>query len=313
MASSPSDDPPQRNAATNIRLFSNEIAYRRGVTVNHSCLTVAAESLSLKGQILHNSGTSVSLRIDRSRAGALPAFRLFTLRPSLFGAGLTACAALALGGCASSRGGPIPYEPQGFVAPDAPSTQILASDEYKVGPLDTLTVSVFQVKDLSGDYEVDLTGHIVMPLLGSVKVVDMTPDQIKAELTRKLGDKYLQNPDVSVGIKGSSTRVVTVDGAVQGPGTFKVLRPISLMQVIAMARGLDGTANPHRVAIFRQIQGQRMAAAFDLASIRKGQAEDPRVYAGDIVVVDGSGVKQAQREVLNSLPLVSIFTPFLLR
>jgi polysaccharide export outer membrane protein len=56
-----------------------------------------------------------------------------------------------------------------------------------------------------------------------------------------------------------------------------------------------------------------MAAAFDLTSIRRGEAEDPRVYSGDIIVVDGSGIKSAQRQIMNSLPLVSVFTPFLLR
>ncbi|MDB5670720.1 MAG: polysaccharide export protein, partial [Alphaproteobacteria bacterium] len=114
-------------------------------------------------------------------------------------------------------------------------------------------------------------------------------------------------------VKASVTNVVTIDGAVNGPGTFPVMRPVSLMQAIALARGTSETANPRRIAIFRQIQGQRMAAAFDLTSIRRGEAEDPKVFPGDIIVVDGSGVKSAQRQILNSLPLVSVFTPFLLR
>jgi polysaccharide export outer membrane protein len=53
-----------------------------------------------------------------------------------------------------------------------------------------------------------------------------------------------------------------------------------------------------------------MAAAFDLTDIRRGKAEDPRIYSGDIVVVDGSSVKQAQRDILQTLPILSIFSPF---
>ena len=255
----------------------------------------------------------MSLRIDRSRAGVSPAFRVFKPVSRLVTAALGLGAVAMMGGCASSRGGTIPYNVQDFGVPDKPSSQIGVSDDYKVGPLDTLAIKVFQVADLSGDYDVDLTGTISMPLLGNVKVVDLTPAQVDAKLTQMLGEKYLQHPDVAVAVKASQTNVVTVDGAVNGPGTFPVSRPVSLMQAIALARGTSDTANPHRIAIFRQIQGQRMAAAFDLQSIRRGQAEDPRVYAGDIIVVDGSSIKEVQRQVLQSLPLVSVFTPFALR
>jgi polysaccharide export outer membrane protein len=77
----------------------------------------------------------------------------------------------------------------------------------------------------------------------------------------------------------------------------------------AMAKGTDDLANPHRVAIFRQIKGQRMAAAFDLVSIRRGAAEDPRVFSGDIIVVDGSSIRAIQREIFSAIPLLNVFNP----
>jgi polysaccharide export outer membrane protein len=272
-------------------------------------LTAAAESLIFEGQILQNSGLSVSLPIERSRAGAMPAFRVFMQSARLLVAGFGALALLS--GCGATRGGPLPYTD--LAPPDAPSHEVVIGDDYRVGPLDTLAVKVFQVPDLSGDFDVDMTGSISLPLVGNVKVVDLTAEQVDAKLTQMLGQKYLRNPDVAVQVKASSTRVVTVDGAVNSPGTFPTSRPITLMQAVALARGTSETANPRRIAIFRQVQGQRMAANFDLTSIRRGEATDPRVYSGDIVVVDGSGIKAAQRQILNSLPLVSVFTPFVLR
>jgi polysaccharide export outer membrane protein len=214
-----------------------------------------------------------------------------------------------LSGCSGSRGGSIPYEVQGFGAPDSPAIASLEAD-YKIAPFDTLKVSVFQVADLSGEFEVDLTGHIGMPLIGSVRAVGMTTEELDSKLTKMLSEKYLRSPDVSVGVKSSSTRVVTVDGAVTGPGVFPVNGKITLLQVVAMAKGTTADANPRRVAIFRQIEGQRMAAAFDLTSIRRGNAEDPRIYSGDIVVVDGSKVRAIQREVLTALPILGVFRPF---
>jgi polysaccharide export outer membrane protein len=62
--------------------------------------------------------------------------------------------------------------------------------------------------------------------------------------------------------------------------------------------------------VFRTIGGQRMAAAFDLTSIRRGEAEDPKVYSGDIIIVDGSKLKQAQREILGALPIIGMFNPY---
>jgi polysaccharide export outer membrane protein len=216
---------------------------------------------------------------------------------------------LVLAGCADKRGGPIPYDVSDFGTPDAPQVAPLEAG-YKIAPMDMLTVKVFKMPDLSGDYEVDLTGNISMPLIGEVAAYDLTTAQLDQSLTRKLGEKYLENPDVSVGIKSSTRRSVTVDGAVNKSGSYPVFGPTTLMQAVAAAGGTREDANARRVAIFRTIGGKRQAAAFDLTSIRRGESPDPQVYAGDIVVIDGSGVKAAQKQLLNSLPILSIFRPF---
>ncbi len=212
-------------------------------------------------------------------------------------------------GCADKRGGPIPYSSSNFGTPDAPTVAPLGSG-YKIAPLDTLTIKVFKMPDLSGDFEVDLTGQISIPLIGSVTATQYTTAQLDEQLTERLGAKYLENPDVSVGVKSSSSRSVTVDGAVARAGGFPVLGPVTLMQAVAQAGGATPQANLRRIAVFRQIGGKRQAAAFDLASIRRGEAEDPAVYAGDIVIVDGSSIKALQKSLLESLPLVNRFLPF---
>ena len=217
-------------------------------------------------------------------------------------------AGLAIAACTDTRGGSIPYNVSDFGAPDSPTPQALASD-YKIAPMDTLTIRVFGLADLSGDYQVDLLGNVAMPLIGDVAAVDLTPAQLDQRLTEKFGQKYLQNPDISVGIKSSAGRFVTVDGAVKRGGAYPVLGKITLMQAVALAGGTDEHANQRRVAIFRTIGGQRQAAAFDLLSIRHGEMPDPPVYSGDIVVVDGSNLKEAQKKFFQSIPLFAIFSP----
>jgi len=223
---------------------------------------------------------------------------------------LMVLAAAAISGCAERRGGNIPYNVSTFGPPDPPSATALDSG-YRIAPMDTLSVRVFGMEALTGDYQVDLRGNVALPLIGDVMALNLTPAEFDALLTRKYGEKYLENPDISVGIKESAGRNVTVDGAVHKGGMFPVLGPMTLMQAVALAGGVDAdTANPRRVAVFRTINGQRQAAAFDLVSIRRGEMSDPPIYSGDIVVVDGSGIKEAQKKFFQAVPLLNIFRPF---
>ena len=223
------------------------------------------------------------------------------------GFAIAASLVLLLGGCGESRGGPIPYASLG--TPDAPSLAPLEAS-YRIAPLDTLSVKVFKMADLSGDYDVDLMGQISMPLIGNVQAADKTPDELRELLTHRLGEKYLEHPDVSISLKSSTRRSVTLDGAINHPGSFPVLGPMTLMQAVAQAGGAAPDANPRRTVIFRQIGGKRQAASFDLAAIRHGVEPDPPIYAGDIIIMDGSAIKGLQKQILGSLPLLSIFKPF---
>ena len=228
---------------------------------------------------------------------------LFSIRPQL----ILGAAMLLLAACSEGRGGTIPYD-VALAAPDAPTVVPLESG-YRIAPLDKLTIKVLKMQDLTGDYNVDLAGNISMPLIGEVRAVNLSTAELDQELTDKLGEKYLEHPDVSVGIKESTSRVVTVDGAVKTAGSFPTIGPTSLMRAVALAGGITEDANPRRVAVFRTTGGQRQAAAFDLMAIRRGQAQDPQIYPGDIVVVDGSSLKQGFKRVLQSLPILSVFGP----
>ncbi|MCW3797076.1 polysaccharide export protein [Sphingomonas sp. BN140010] len=221
---------------------------------------------------------------------------------------LVALSGMALAGCADRRGGPIPYD-VALAAPDLPKPVALEQN-YRIAPLDTLTVKVFKMPDLSGDYEVDLTGNLSMPLIGSIPAAELTTAELDQRLTDRYGAKYLEHPDITVGVKASTRRSVTVDGAVKQSGSFAIAGPTTLIQAVAQAGGTAEDANPRRVAIFRTVAGKRQAAAFDLTDIRRGKAEDPAIYPGDIVVVDGSSVKAAQKALLQNIPLLSIFRPF---
>ena len=227
-------------------------------------------------------------------------------RPVL--AAIALAAALFTASCADTRGGTIPYD-RALATPDVSKIETLDSN-YKIAPLDKITIKVFKSQEISGDYDVDLAGHISLPLVGEVEAANLTTAELDQKLTELLGQKYFEHPDVSVAIKESTAHVVTVDGAVGQAGQYPVSGPMTLIQAVALAHGTSPDANARRVAVFRTIGGQRQAAAFDLTAIRRGQASDPAIYAGDIVVVDGSKIKEAEKQIFAGFPLLTIFRPF---
>jgi len=220
---------------------------------------------------------------------------------------IIALLALGISACAS-RGGKVPYAPADFGPPDRSVPADLAYD-LPLGPLDVLKVTVFRVPELSGDYQVDAKGNLDMPLIGALNVRDVTPPQLGKELASRYGVKYLNNPQITVRVTSSISNNVTVEGGVNAPGIFSLPGKITLVGAIAMARGVNTTdANPRRVLVFRKSGGKTMAAAFDLIAIRRGEMEDPAIYPGDTVVVDSSTLRPVYRDLLQAIPLVTLFT-----
>ena len=75
-----------------------------------------------------------------------------------------------------------------------------------------------------------------------------------------------------------------------------------------MAKGETDVAKLNEVVIFRNMNGQRMGAVFDVASIRRGQADDPAVQGNDMVVVGYSAARKFWPECCEGSPILGIFT-----
>lgn len=200
---------------------------------------------------------------------------------------------------------------QGQLAAPATSAPQSQTADYLIGPLDKLAITVFQVEDLTlKEAQVDASGRLALPLIGTLMVAGQTPTQLAEEIRRRLAAGYLQSPQVSVIILEAVSQKVTVDGAVTEPGVFELKGQTTLMQAVAMAKGPAKNANLKRVAVFRQVDGKRMAAMFDLAAIRSGKNDDPPIFGNDVVVVDSSAMKSFWREVVGALPAFGIFRPY---
>ncbi|MEM1391458.1 MAG: polysaccharide biosynthesis/export family protein [Pseudomonadota bacterium] len=209
-----------------------------------------------------------------------------------------------LGACSSSvsRTGELPAN---LELPD--STTLQQSADIRIGPLDLIGVRVFGVEELDGKYQVDHLGQVKMPLIGTVRATGYTSLQLAAILEYKLGETYLQDPDVNVTILEGIGEQVTIEGSVAKPGMYKLDGQITLLQAVALGGGTTRDANPERVIVFRTVDDERRAAGFNLRDIRAGKAEDPAIFGNDIVVVDGSAARQTYGDFLRSVPLIALF------
>jgi polysaccharide export outer membrane protein len=181
--------------------------------------------------------------------------------------------------------------------------------DYRIGPLDALDITVFQVKDLTlKKVRVDAAGQLRLPLIGSLTAAGKTAEALSADIAARLGDKYLQAPQVSVVVAEAVNQKVSVEGAVNEAGVFTLTGRTGLMEAVALAKGESRTGNPRRVAIVRSVDGAPHAACFDLVAIRAGRARDPEVVAGDTIVVDGSPRGLLWRNLVETLPALIVFS-----
>ena len=148
---------------------------------------------------------------------------------------------------------------------------------------------------------------INVPLIGSVMAGGKTVPELEQELAQQYADGYLQNPQVTIFIEEYTSQRVTMEGAFNKPGIYPLTGKTSLLQAVAMAGGTDEFADLAGVLLFRNIEGQRMAAAYDLQMVRRGELADPQIYGDDIVVIERSGSKSTFREFIRSAPLLGLF------
>ena len=187
------------------------------------------------------------------------------------------------------------------------SANPLAETEYHIGPLDKLDITVFEVKDLSVQkLQVDASGRIILPLIGSIIAKGKTTTELADEIAARLGEKYLQSPQVSVTVSEALSRKVTVEGAVNEAGVFELKGRTSLLEAVARAKGVSKAANLHRVSIIRIVDGEPHAATFDLAAIGAGKAPNPEVIGDDVVIVDSSKAKSFWNGLVQALPALYV-------
>ena len=107
--------------------------------------------------------------------------------------------------------------------------------EYIVGSQDRLAVTVFGEPDLTRTVSVDANGMFDFPLIGRVQAGGLTLRAIAEDVTARLKNGYLVNPQVTVDVDTYRSQIVYVTGQVRQPGAVALTGNMSLMDVLAKA------------------------------------------------------------------------------
>jgi len=116
--------------------------------------------------------------------------------------------------------------------------------DVAVGTGDLLHIEVFDVPELSRDVRVGDAGDISYPLIPSkITAAGLTPFQLEQKMEQLLIENGLvTHPQVSVFVKEQNSQPVSVVGAVQKPMVYQVIRPTTLLEILAGAGGISDDA-----------------------------------------------------------------------
>ena len=157
--------------------------------------------------------------------------------------------------------------------------------EYKVGPLDQLSVVVWKNKELSADVTVRPDGLVTLPLIGDLRAGGRTPTDIQKEVTKRLAD-YVRNEEmvVSVGLLAVNSYTFTVSGNVERTGLYSSKAYVTTVEAVAMAGGPNKFAGDS-VYIVRGAPARRIPIALADATSGKHPEQNLVVMRGDVIVV----------------------------
>lgn len=148
----------------------------------------------------------------------------------------------------------------------------ITDEHYRLGTGDKLKITVYGEEDLSGEFLVDGSGQVQLPLVGQVKAATLTIHEFVAEVAKALQDGYLKDPKVSIEVL--NYRPFYIIGEVNKPGEYPFENGLNVLGAIALAGGYTYRANDSDVYIRR--------AGHDKEDEMPASAKT-KVYPGDII------------------------------
>lgn len=160
--------------------------------------------------------------------------------------------------------------------PDTAETVTIPEAEpYRLDSGDHLRITVFGQEEMTGEYLVDGSGFISLPLLAQVEARGRTAEELEQEISQRLrSQSILINP--SVNIQVLTYRPFFILGQVAAPGQYAYVEGMTVLTAVAMAGGFTNRADTSDFTIVRKIGNK----------VIEGRAQrNTLVKPGDVVSV----------------------------
>ncbi len=161
--------------------------------------------------------------------------------------------------------------------------------DAKLAPLgvgDAIEVTIYNGSSSNkAAFKIDSTGNISVQYIGTVTVLDKTPDQLKEEIQRRLADGYLVDPIVSVIVTEINSMSLSVSGEIGKDGKVKFTPGMTIVDVIALSGGFTPMAKKNHVKVIRVVGDKELTWKIPVAAIQDGMRPNFYVAAGDRIFV----------------------------
>ena len=161
-----------------------------------------------------------------------------------------------------------------------------SNDMYKLHEGDVLEISVWGEESLKKEVRVLPDGSITFPLAGRVEVGNATTPEVEKRLTEKL-KTYLPDPQVTVVISSIEGNRVYVIGKVLKPGPILLGSPLTVLQALSHAGGLDKFADTDELKILRQTDNGQNVISINYDKLIEGENLESNIIlqTGDTILV----------------------------
>lgn len=161
------------------------------------------------------------------------------------------------------------------------------ADAYRLRQGDGVLVSVWGEATLNKEVRVLPDGSITFPLAGRVEVANLTTPEIEKRIAEKL-KTYFPEPQVTVVVTSTEGTKAYILGKVLKPGPILITGPMTVLQALSMAGGVDKFASLSSVKILRtkaDSTQEVLAVHYDKLLQGEDLHLNVQLQAGDTIVV----------------------------
>jgi polysaccharide export outer membrane protein len=196
------------------------------------------------------------------------------------------CGIVGLAGSVVGAQAQQPAGSNGAAPGDAAVASTPLPADYVIGPEDVLGIVFWRDQDMTGDVTVRPDGMVTLPLIGDLSAAGMTPEALRMQV-QTAAAKYVQDATVTVVVRQIHSRKVFITGEVRLPGAYPLTGPRTVMQLIAVAGGLNEFADAKKITVMRTEQGRELILKFNYNEVAHGKKLEQNILLkpGDTVVV----------------------------